>query len=272
LAKKLNTKLILDMAEQKFNYFNRSSILDLNLSRHEEVTWFPHRRVTEKVLSTIPPYVLKGGQVFEKPLRYFRASGLGWEARLDDTPRGSTLKGYFQTYRYFEEFIKQETPILIEPLQPSEWYLKMASDAKEATPIALHLRRGDYVNHLDSIGVLSTEYFLRALDQLLDRLGRHDSEVWVFSDSIETVKGELGNLKGNIRFITPPTDSSAAENLSLFSMASAHVISNSTFSYWGAMLGSGSMVVAPQKWFSGWEDPLDLIPPNWHRLESEFRD
>jgi hypothetical protein len=54
------------------------------------------------------------------------------------------------------------------------------------------------------------------------------------------------------------------------SEASASVIANSTYSWWGAKLGDPKLVVAPKKWFKSGVDPKDLYPQDWILVESEW--
>jgi len=270
LAERLGTDLVLDLSQQKHNKHNRSSILDLNIVRGEKLIWSSSRVVAEKVLKLFPKLFLISGQSLGQHLRYFRAEGLGWDPRLDLVESGSTITGHFQTYKYFQHCLDNSPRIELTPKSPSSWYLRMVEMAEQASPITVHMRRGDYQDHSEEIGVYSTKYFLDGIQRISEVTRDFDSEIWVFSDSIEDVSRELRSYRRRIRVISPPENSSAAESMHLFGLGSSQVISNSTFSYWGAITGRGSLVVAPQKWFRGWDDPVDLLPPNWQRIQGEF--
>jgi hypothetical protein len=133
----------------------------------------------------------------------------------------------------------------------------------------MHVRRGDYSKPENrEFGMLSQEYFLDSLELLRNQAELRNTEVWVFSDSLEAVKAEFGKSGEHFRFVEPPVESTAAESLLLMANGAAIIGSNSTFSYWSALLSTHQNVIAPSKWFRSREDPVDLIPPNWSRQES----
>jgi hypothetical protein len=68
------------------------------------------------------------------------------------------------------------------------------------------------------------------------------------------------------------TNLSASETLQLFRRCDGYIIANSSFSWWAAMLSQAvnPIVIAPTKWFRNLEDPKELIPPSWLRVNSTF--
>ena len=135
----------------------------------------------------------------------------------------------------------------------------------------LHIRRGDYTNPVNSnFGLLSGNYYRRALEILPEDVKL--KPIWVFSDDPDRAKETLKDLPYyNFLWIKSPTSGSAIESLLLMSLGSVNIIANSTFSWWGAMLNTtGHLVFAPSKWFKSQEDPRDLIPDTWIRVESDW--
>lgn len=196
---------------------------------------------------------------------------VGLDENLESLWNVNFVRGYFQTFVY-----ATQTHNAVQELglpNPSSWFSDMRSRAVLEQPVMVHVRRGDYAQLKQEFGLLSADYFKAGIDRARSELQVPSAAVWVFSDDIEDVKREFANLADSgFRFIEVPEDSPDAESMFLMSAGAANVISNSTFSWWSAILGGGRLVVAPAKWFRGKEDPQDLIPESWIRLPSIWKD
>lgn len=194
--------------------------------------------------------------------------GIGFDSQFKVLEGKFIARGYFQTYRYFEAVSRSSTYAPLTLRSPSKWFLGLVEIAKVEKPTIVHIRRGDYLLHNDEIGVLGPQYYEEALRQLEQNevLG----PIWVLSDDIVDAKKNFSTVMGEgATWISPPIGTSAAESLMLISKAQSVVIANSTFSWWGAILGpTNRKIVAPSKWFKNSEDPIDLVPPDWLRSES----
>ena len=150
--------------------------------------------------------------------------------------------------------------------------MNLQEQARISKPVIVHIRRGDYLNHAETIGVLDFVYFKNALDIIPQN---ENSEFWIFSDSLTVAKdfarfAHLPDLRTQI--IQAPSDSPDAESMLLMTLGSALVISNSTFSWWGAYLNKNAdLIIAPKKWFKNLDDPTNLIPGNWIYCESVWQ-
>jgi len=174
------------------------------------------------------------------------------------------LMGYFQSSKFLQ-FLEPESRMSAPSLvNPSSWFMGLQNQALNSKPIIVHIRRGDYLNHTETIGVLSFSYFKNALDMIPRN---KNTEFWIFSDSIESARDfvEFAELpKTQTRVIQAPPDSPDAESMMLLTLGSSLVISNSTFSWWGAYFNKNAdPIIVPKKWFKNLDDPTDLIPGNW---------
>ena len=130
-------------------------------------------------------------------------------------------------------------------------------------PIALHIRRGDFLINSLNHNNLTIEYYKDALSCF-----DSDREVIIFSDDPEWCKSQ--DLFSDERFLVSESDSSYVD-LCLMSMCSDFIIANSTFSWWGAWLSNNQSksVIAPSKWFGVnnlHHNIKDLFPEQWKVL------
>ena len=194
---------------------------------------------------------------------------LDLSALKNEHPRHIRLIGYFQDYRFLD-FLEQEVEgVDLSLAHPSDWFINLQKEARVSKPIIVHIRRGDYLNHSETIGVLDFSYFKSALEMIPRN---ETSEFWIFSDSVGAAKdfasfAELPEKR--TRVIKSPPDSPDAESMLLLTLGSSLVISNSTFSWWGAYLNKNAdLIIVPKKWFKNLEDPVNLVPGNWIYCES----
>lgn len=180
------------------------------------------------------------------------------------------VEGYFQ----LEEYASSVRSELTEPLnvkKPSQWFNEKLRNLETVDPIVVHMRRGDYLKLKDTHGVLSADYYARAVAALVLKTGSRP--VWVFSDSPELVQTELKKKDlSNWELVSKPIDVSDAEILVLMSKANYFVISNSTFSWWAAYLSRSKSVIAPTVWARDTKQvPPVEGPKEWARIDSDWQ-
>jgi hypothetical protein len=132
---------------------------------------------------------------------------------------------------------------------------------------ALHIRRGDYtLPENRRSGILSAKYFQKVVEQIPEEI-----DILVFTDSPDEITAELSEFERSFKVINPPPESDPVESLLLMAQASHIAISNSTYSWWAATLASEDTVIfAPTKWFELRDDPVDLLPDHWIKVQSEW--
>jgi len=169
------------------------------------------------------------------------------------------LIGYFQTEKYF---INYRTEIL-ELFSPTDEITSKLTEKYYETlkknTTSLHVRRGDYLGLPDFHPVLPIEYYKESL-----KLIGYDSTILIFSDDIDWCKSNFDFIKDKI-FISDLED---FEELYLMSMCDNNIISNSTFSWWGAWLNQNleKKVISPKVWFGqslSYLQTLDIYCDNW---------
>ncbi len=178
-------------------------------------------------------------------------------------PDHVSLQGYYQTEKYFkhiEDEIRQDFTFKEEILKPCK---EMIEGVEK--PLALHVRRTDYVTNSENHLNLTTEYYEAALKQF-----DADRNVIVFSDDPKWCLEQ--EIFSDDRFIVSENDDNRVD-LCLMSLCDDFIIANSSYSWWAAWLSTNKdkKVIAPVQWFGtkGYtkdHDTKDLIPETWVRI------
>lgn len=205
-------------------------------------------------------------------MRKFKLKKMGcWQIETDlgysdishqNSTKGIKHLGYFQSPRFLSTDLKSKIASM-EPLISSKKFEELVVEAKKCSPVMIHIRRGDYLLHTNDLGVLSLEYYENAFARI-KLLKQEIGETWIFAaDSKLGV--ELGNRLGvPYRVISPELEITDVESLVLMKYGSAHVIANSTYSWWGAFISTSSeFIITPKPWFKNRPTPNELIPINW---------
>lgn len=180
---------------------------------------------------------------------------------LDSDDYLYSLKGYFQSEKYFVEYseiiikyfsIKPELEFLID-----EKYNNILKNS-----CSIHIRRGDYLYQQDHHPIQDISYYEKSVDVLYGNNFK-DINFLIFSDDINWAKKNINLpnmnfIEGNVNVI----------DMFLMSKCENNIITNSSFSWWGAWLNKNKnkKIVAPKMWFGpalSSHDTSDLIPNKW---------
>ena len=187
-----------------------------------------------------------------------------WPTLQDDVH----LNGYFQSQKYFA-VIREQLLVDFRPskdISPSN--RQVAAMAGKGDSVMLHVRRGDYVSNAKTLqvhGVCSTDYYRRAIALARERL--HQPRFFVFSDDLAWSRENL-RLGDDAVFVEGNAEAPEMD-IFLMSACRAHIIANSSFSWWGAWLArtDAPLVIAPDPWFDSPDmSAVDLIPAFWQTL------
>ncbi len=150
------------------------------------------------------------------------------------------FKGYFQSYKYFEN---QKGEVIRAFDMPK-------FDNNAAGIVAVHVRRGDYLQHPGKHPVVSEEYLSKAIKYFQD-LGYKkfsffsDDPLWCsrFVENQESLK-----QAGYYMF---HEQGPAIKDMAIMSQGEHQIMSNSTFSWWAAYLNPNpdKIVIYPARWF-----------------------
>lgn len=182
---------------------------------------------------------------------------------------GIYLDGYWQSYKYFEEFedyIKKDFLFKNLVKNNEDTNVKnMLNDIMTSNSVMVNIRRTDYLNH-NFHGVMGIEYINDATKIIESKI--NNPKYFVFSDDIEWCKE---NIKLDNMIIVDYNYKGDRFDLYLQLMKSCKhfIIPNSSFAWWSAWLGDNKnkIVISPKSWFTDFNiNTNDLIPSNWIRI------
>lgn len=138
--------------------------------------------------------------------------------------------------------------------------------------ISIHVRRGDYVGNKTLGGLITLNYYKKAIEIILNNV--RDPHFFVFSDDPLYVKENIIPLLAGKQFQIIDSNKGVDSwiDMALMSKCSHHIIPNSGFGWWGAYLGSHDkqVVVAPKYWANSISDVelRDMSLPHWTVLNN----
>lgn len=278
LAEKHSTILKLDVSFFELNKRRKYGLQCFNVQEHlatqNEIDRFLNRprnkidRLFKNVVNKIGFGIRADENLFQEKFFHF-------DPNILEAPNHIYLHGFWQSENYFAE---------IRDVLLDEFSIKYPQDAQNKglsekiefhQSISLHIRRGDYVQNDQANqfhGTCSLEYYRRCIDHINKRI--NEPHFFVFSDDPGWAKE---NLDSNLPItIVENNKFRGYEDLRLMSQCKHNIISNSSFSWWGAWLNSNpdKIVCAPEQWFKNKStDTRYLLPKNfipWY--EDDFVD
>lgn len=195
-----------------------------------------------------------------------RESGEYHEASTDFDPEvlvreNAYLCGCFQTEKYFKD-IEEEVrkAFRFRNMQiPKEMQKSIAAyqkQIKETESVAIHIRRGDYLDVAQVYGGICTEaYYDGAIEYILKKYP--NAQFYVFTNDIPWAENWCEEKKKSLdtnsfTVIKGTTEETGYIDLMLMSECKHQIIANSSFSWWGAWLNAtpNKCVIAPSKWLN----------------------
>lgn len=169
--------------------------------------------------------------------------------------------------------------------QPSNYSMDILFDSNKDfkiidnsvfTTCSVHVRRGDYLEHPNLFPFTGIAYYKNSFDEIEKRCS--DILYVVFSDDIgwcrETFTKEfpeknflfVEGITTPVEVVDRPKVPADQFDLFLMTLCDYHIISNSTFSWWGAFLSKDSKVLYPSRWYGSGLNHIDwklMIPKEW---------
>lgn len=166
------------------------------------------------------------------------------ENLVTDIPEiGVYLEGFWQNYKYFEEFQKE----LQEIFRPNYFFDKEVSSWMHeiigGNSVGIHIRRGDFVKLGWSQGI---DFYLKGIERIQKEL--INCQFFVFTDDKKWAKEKLMRIS-NLKIVEIKSDLQDLDEFFLLKECKHHIISESTYGWWAAYLNPNpnKVVIVPDK-------------------------
>jgi hypothetical protein len=275
LAEMHNTELKLDLSflSKRFEGCTPRNfeLLDLNFTP-VFANWYETAKLSGT--STNPPIswclrLLQATGVVRPARNPYHEHLYHYDALFEQLSDNTYLEGYWQSEKYFTgiaDVIRREFQVTT-PLDERNRLLSQQIAASNS--VSVHVRRGDYITNENAAqhhGTCSMDYYRKAVEMMASRTDQ--PTFFVFSDDPDWTRANMGFIPG-AEFVASNGPDRGPEDLRLLSSCRHHIIANSSFSWWGAWLGSDldKNVIAPARWYL--RDDIDtgnLCPQGWNRI------
>lgn len=268
LARKNNTSIVIEdsvykLTEKKEGYTPRNfelAIFDNEyvFAKRSETSLFSTLSIIERVKKKIN---LNYPKIFNEPT-------FEYSLKANSLKSPVFAIGYFQSFKYFIGFESYIRDLFVFPINRlSSKNTDLISILKNKNTIAIHVRRGDYVNDIITNqvhGACSFKYYEEAISIINSKI--ENPTLVFFSDDSVWVKENFETLIFDKIFVDHNKELDSWMDMFLMSICSHNIIANSSFSWWGAWLNENpeKIVIAPKKWFQSKEiDIKSIIPEEW---------
>jgi hypothetical protein len=257
------------------NYEKRIVFISHLPNRLQEIgikSTYPNYVVPKIVLSVLSKFFRKLSLVNISSGYFHFCENVGYENLEYKIKSLKFLNGYFQSTYYIENSrISKNDLNDIKVFFSTQSTKSLNYTVKDS--IAVHIRRGDYLLEVNKyFGLLSYEYYSEAIASILSL--RKFDRVYLFSDSPinPEIKSKLKMTFSKLDVVDTHEHSiTDVSTLTILSHFEGHVISNSTFSWWGAYLANNNkIVVAPNVWFRNHVEPNRIFPASWITAKSAW--
>lgn len=156
------------------------------------------------------------------------------------------LYGYFQSEQYFSKYKDQIVNELKVKVPPTDTEKALLDEILTHNSVAVSMRLGDDYKQSSMLNVCTSEYYLNGIEHITNKFD--DAKIYIFSDDIERAK-KIINDKYIVQYVEGFKD---YQSLRLLYSCNHFVISNSSFSWWGAYMSSNTdkIIVAPTRWYN----------------------
>ena len=237
-----------------FSAFNYSYTHNKNLKIIWDKNETKRPKYFDSILLKFEKYVIDS---YSKPVDIYKEQKFSYKT-IPYTENNILLYGYFQSSRYFSKINLDMLKDMLNFGDSSQNILTDSIKSRGFTPVILHVRRSDYLLLPNYHPTQTIDYYKAGIEII--RKNVDNPYFLLISDDIKFLENiPLGEHE---KIIVDETD---IKTMHLMSLGRHFIIANSSYSWWGAMIGGYDLVIAPKIWFGkdGPQDWQDIYQNDW---------
>jgi len=232
-----------ERGESVYGYYNKKWLRQHNGFEVDRVLQGAVPRAT--FFSDLIAFLCRALHRFDKKGRFFSSDEIFNE-------HGIYYSGYWQNKTFYQHLPKPS----FKRFDLSEENEKIKELMKNCNSVSVHIRRGDYLDPeiAAKMGNICTlEYYKKSIHKIKELINH--PVFFVFSDDIAWARQNI--VEQEIHFIDWNVGKNSYLDLYLMAQCKAHIIANSSFSYWGAYMSEENlMTIYPSKWCNEGLSPI----------------
>lgn len=167
------------------------------------------------------------------------------------TEKDKYIFGVFQNAVMADEVKEEVQSIFAFTPFEDERNNSLMKEIQACNSIGIHIRKGqDYMSRIWYQNTCSLDYYRKAIAYIKERV--ENPKFYVFADNPEWVKENFWEFDYQLVEGNPPAGWGSHFDMQLMSCCKHNIISNSTYSWWGAFLNKNDdkIVILPKQWFN----------------------
>lgn len=228
---------------------------------HEKVAWndiFPTAKIEQA--SFLDIFKLGGGtnilsKVRRKYLPFFSKvinMPTAFDANLPiNNMKSQYIIGVFQNAAMVESVETEVRYCFKFQSFDNEQNKRLEQEMKTCESVAIHVRKGkDYEKRVWYQNTCPMDYYKKAIDLITNKVDT--PKFYVFTDNPDWVRENFKDIEYTLVEGNPSSGWGSHFDMQLMSVCKHNIISNSTYSWWGAFLNTHpqKIVVGPKVWFN----------------------
>ena len=249
LAIRLNTTLSVDLYTFLKNTQATVRPYELGIFNIEDVV--ETSSLKAKAVTKARPFIQKHRSFFQRLGVFTDTYAILYQPTFEALTGDVIMSGYFQNESYFNnipELLRKDFSFKY-PLTGKN--KDIAGQVSENQSIAVHIRRGDYLNKnsQSNFAILEKDYYEKAINYISAHV--KNPKFYVFSEDFDWIKDNLNFKEFPVTFIDWNKGKDSYIDMQLMSLCKHNIIANSSFSWWSAWLNNNEekRVIAPERWF-----------------------